>query len=131
MLQGKNHGKFIRCKRQHHENKVIIIIGATGTGKSRLSINLASHFPSEIINSEKIQVYKGIDIVGDKVPTSERGVGRATGVPEMHEYFLSEAKLHKTSKDSLLASSIGKIKKNTCALTRSQVWKILRLRDEI
>ncbi|KAI5675660.1 hypothetical protein M9H77_06610 [Catharanthus roseus] len=49
----------------------------------------------------------------------------------MHEYFLSETKLDKTSKDSLLTNSIGKIKENTYALTRTQVWKILRLRDEI
>ncbi|KAI5675659.1 hypothetical protein M9H77_06609 [Catharanthus roseus] len=224
------------------KNKVIIIIGATGTGKSRLSIELATRFPSEIINSDKIQVYKGLDIVSNKVPISERlgvphhllgqveqdvdyssvdfcrdaiaiietilksnrvpiivggsnsflealvedsvnnfkssyeccfiwmdvsfpvldsyvskrvdqmidaglvdevreifddkaeynrGVRRAIGVPEMHEYFLSEAKLDKISKDSLLASSTGKIKENTCALTRTQVWKILRLRGEI
>ncbi|KAI5668863.1 hypothetical protein M9H77_18716 [Catharanthus roseus] len=220
------------------KNKVIFIIGATGTGKSRLSIDLAIRFPSE----RPCDSFSGLDIVSNKVPISERlgvthhllgqveqdvdyssvdfcrdtiaitetilksnrvpiivggsnsflealvedsvnnfkscyerffiwmdvsfpvldsyvskrvdqmidaglvdevreifdkkadynrGVRRAIGVPEMHEYFLSEAKLDKTSKDSLLASSIGKIKENTCALTRSQVQKILRLRDEI
>ncbi|KAI5675656.1 hypothetical protein M9H77_06606 [Catharanthus roseus] len=227
------------------KNQVIIIIGATGTGKSRLSIDLETRFPSEVINSDKIQVYKGLDIVSNKVPISKRlgvphhllgvphhllgqveqdvdyssvdfcrdtiaiietilksnrvpiivggsnsflealvedsvnnfkssyeccfiwmdvsfpvldsyvskrvdqmidaglvdevreifdekaeynrGVRRAIGVPEMHEYFLSEAKLDKTSKDSLLASSIGKIKENTCALTRTQIgWDIHR-----
>ncbi|KAI5659097.1 hypothetical protein M9H77_27890 [Catharanthus roseus] len=45
---------------------------ATGTGKSRLFIDLATRFPSEIINLDKIQVYKGLDIVTNKVPISER-----------------------------------------------------------
>ncbi|KAI5675709.1 hypothetical protein M9H77_06659 [Catharanthus roseus] len=54
------------------KNKVIIIISATETGKSRLSIDLVTRFPFEIINSDKIQVYKGLDIVSNKVPISKR-----------------------------------------------------------
>ncbi|TYI55512.1 hypothetical protein E1A91_D11G147300v1, partial [Gossypium mustelinum] len=34
------------------KEKVVIIMGATGTGKSRLSIDLATRFPAEIINSD-------------------------------------------------------------------------------
>ncbi|KAL2329494.1 hypothetical protein Fmac_017075 [Flemingia macrophylla] len=47
-------------------------MGATGTGKTKLSINLGAEFSSEIINSDKIQVYKGLDIITNKVPESER-----------------------------------------------------------
>jgi len=54
------------------KNKVLFILGATGTGKTKLSINLGTHYPAEIINSDKIQVYKGLDIVTNKVPESER-----------------------------------------------------------
>nr|KYP59475.1 tRNA Delta(2)-isopentenylpyrophosphate transferase [Cajanus cajan] len=54
------------------KKKVIFIMGATGTGKTKLSINLATKFPSEIINSDKIQVYKGFDIITNKVSESER-----------------------------------------------------------
>jgi adenylate dimethylallyltransferase (cytokinin synthase) len=54
------------------EKKVLFILGATGTGKTKLSINLGTQFPSEIINSDKIQVYKGLDIVTNKVQESER-----------------------------------------------------------
>ncbi|KAJ8420185.1 hypothetical protein Cgig2_023002 [Carnegiea gigantea] len=58
-----------------HKDKVVIVIGATGTGKSRLSIDLATHFPAEIVNSDKIQVYRGLDIVTNKVTEDEcRGV---------------------------------------------------------
>lgn len=57
------------------KEKVVILMGATGTGKSRLSIDLATRFPAEIINSDKIQVYEGLDIVTNKVTEEEcRGV---------------------------------------------------------
>ncbi|XWS13560.1 hypothetical protein CRYUN_Cryun36dG0047500 [Craigia yunnanensis] len=50
-------------------------MGATGTGKSRLAIDLATRFPAEIVNSDKMQVYKGLDIVTNKVTEEEcRGV---------------------------------------------------------
>lgn len=55
--------------------KVVVVLGATGTGKSRLSIELATRFPSEIVNSDKMQVYKGLDIVTNKITDEEsRGV---------------------------------------------------------
>ncbi|XP_061341387.1 adenylate isopentenyltransferase 3, chloroplastic-like [Gastrolobium bilobum] len=57
------------------KEKVVLVMGATGTGKSRLSIDLATCFPSEIINSDKMQVYKGLDIVTNKITKEEqRGV---------------------------------------------------------
>ena len=50
-------------------------MGTTATGKSKLSIDLATHFQGEIINSDKIQVYRGLDILTNKVSEDEsRGV---------------------------------------------------------
>ncbi|KAG5629929.1 hypothetical protein H5410_001646 [Solanum commersonii] len=46
-----------------NNKKVVFIMGATGMGKSRLSVNLATHFRGEIINSDKMQVYKGLAII--------------------------------------------------------------------
>ncbi|CAK8541993.1 unnamed protein product [Lathyrus sativus] len=54
------------------KKNVLFIMGATGTGKTKLSINIGIQFPSEIINSDKIQVYKGLDIVTNKIPKSEQ-----------------------------------------------------------
>lgn len=54
------------------KEKVVIVMGATGTGKSRLSIELATHFPAEIVNSDKIQLYQGLDIVTNKVTDEEQ-----------------------------------------------------------
>ena len=52
-------------------DKVVVVLGATGTGKSRLAIDLATRFGAEVINSDKIQVYKGLDIVTNKVSNEE------------------------------------------------------------
>ncbi|KAL2324096.1 hypothetical protein Fmac_023154 [Flemingia macrophylla] len=58
---------------QRRKEKVVVIMGATGSGKSRLSIDLASLFPnSEIINSDKMQVYRGLDITTNKIPQAQR-----------------------------------------------------------
>ncbi|KAL4347323.1 hypothetical protein GQ457_17G005860 [Hibiscus cannabinus] len=69
--------------RHPNENKIklIVIMGATGTGKSRLSIDLSTtHFPhSQIINSDKMQLYNGLDITTNKIPLHER-----KGVPHFH-----------------------------------------------
>ncbi|KAF8006497.1 hypothetical protein BT93_K0710 [Corymbia citriodora subsp. variegata] len=54
------------------KEKVVVILGATGTGKSRLSIDIASRFPAEIVNSDKIQVHKGLDITTNKITEEER-----------------------------------------------------------
>ncbi|RWV91084.1 hypothetical protein GW17_00046659, partial [Ensete ventricosum] len=43
-------------------------MGATGTGKSKLSIELATVFDGEVVNSDKIQVYRGLDITTNKMP---------------------------------------------------------------
>ncbi|GAB2210287.1 hypothetical protein Droror1_Dr00015550 [Drosera rotundifolia] len=60
---------------RYQKEKLVFVMGATGTGKSKLSIDLATHFPAEIINSDKIQVYKGLDIVTNKVSEEEtRGI---------------------------------------------------------
>ncbi|XP_002311062.4 adenylate isopentenyltransferase 5, chloroplastic [Populus trichocarpa] len=57
------------------KQKALFVMGTTATGKSKLSIDLATHFQGEIINSDKIQVYKGLDILTNKVSEDEsRGV---------------------------------------------------------
>lgn len=49
------------------KKKVIFILGATATGKTRMSIDIATRIPAEIINSDKIQMYKGLDIITNKL----------------------------------------------------------------
>ncbi|XP_021753716.1 adenylate isopentenyltransferase-like [Chenopodium quinoa] len=54
------------------DQKLLVIMGPTGSGKSGLSIKLGTYFPSEIINSDKIQLYKGLDITTNKIPLIDR-----------------------------------------------------------
>ncbi|KAJ9152878.1 hypothetical protein P3X46_026388 [Hevea brasiliensis] len=70
MLELNNDG--IPFEAQIKKQKTLFILGASATGKTKLSIDLATHIPAEIINSDKIQVYKGLDIVTNKVAEAER-----------------------------------------------------------
>jgi tRNA dimethylallyltransferase len=55
--------------------RLIVICGATATGKSDLSISLAQKIDAEIINADSMQLYKGMDIGTAKISTEEqRGI---------------------------------------------------------
>ena len=43
-------------------NKLIVILGPTASGKTRLAVNLASKYSGEIISADSRQIYKGMDI---------------------------------------------------------------------
>lgn len=59
-------------KREEEKPKVVVILGPTGAGKSKLSIDLASQFPVEIINADSMQVYRGLDVLTNKVPLQDQ-----------------------------------------------------------
>jgi tRNA dimethylallyltransferase len=53
------------------------VVGATGTGKTALSLDLAEALaargrPAEIVNADAMQVYRGMDIGTAKLPEGER-----------------------------------------------------------
>ena len=56
--------------------KVVFVLGATATGKSKLAIALAERFNGEVINADKIQVHDGVPIITNKVTEEEK-----SGVP--------------------------------------------------
>lgn len=56
---------------------LVVIVGATGTGKSELSLDLAEQLiqrgqPTEIVNADAMQLYRGMDIGTAKLPPHER-----------------------------------------------------------
>ena len=53
---------------------IIVIIGPTGVGKTKLSISLAKMMNAEIINGDSVSIYKGLDI-GSAKPTIEEREG--------------------------------------------------------
>ncbi|MED6135240.1 tRNA dimethylallyltransferase 9 [Stylosanthes scabra] len=54
------------------KEKVIVISGPTGTGKSRLALELAKRLNGEIVSADSIQVYQGLDIGSAKPSQSDR-----------------------------------------------------------
>jgi tRNA dimethylallyltransferase len=57
--------------------QILAIVGATGTGKSDLSLDVAEALISqgkgvEIVNADAMQLYRGMDIGTAKLPVSER-----------------------------------------------------------
>ncbi len=51
---------------------VIAVVGPTGTGKSDLAIGLAQQLDGEVVNSDALQFYRGMDIGTAKLGPSER-----------------------------------------------------------
>lgn len=51
---------------------VIVICGATATGKSDLAVSLAEDINGEIINADSMQLYKGMDIGTAKLSMEQR-----------------------------------------------------------
>jgi tRNA dimethylallyltransferase len=57
--------------------RLFAVVGATGTGKSALSLDLARALAerghaAEIVNADAMQLYRGMDIGTAKIPVSER-----------------------------------------------------------
>ncbi len=48
------------------------LVGATGTGKTALSLRLAEAIDAEIVNADAMQLYRGMDIGTAKLPVADR-----------------------------------------------------------
>ncbi len=53
------------------KNKIIVIVGPTAVGKTKISIDIAKQFNGEIISGDSMQIYKGMDIGTDKITQGE------------------------------------------------------------
>jgi tRNA dimethylallyltransferase len=52
--------------------RLVVIVGPTGAGKTRLSLELAAHAGGEVISADSQQVYVGMDIGTGKVSAADR-----------------------------------------------------------
>ena len=59
-------------ERMGNSMKVIVIVGPTGVGKTKLSIALAKKYDGEVINADAMQVYKKLNIGTAKVSEEEK-----------------------------------------------------------
>ncbi|KAM4872316.1 tRNA dimethylallyltransferase isoform 2-T2 [Thomomys bottae] len=53
---------------------LVVILGATGTGKSTLALQLGQRFGGEIVSADSMQVYEGLDIITNKVSAQEQSI---------------------------------------------------------
>ena len=51
---------------------LIVICGATATGKSDLAVGVAKEIGGEIVNADSMQLYRGMDIGTAKLSLEER-----------------------------------------------------------
>lgn len=80
--------------------KVIVIVGPTAVGKTKISIEIAKHYGLEIISGDSVAVYKRLDI-GSAKPTVEEQDGikhHLIDVKEPYEDY-SVADFQKTARE--------------------------------
>ncbi|KAJ9671500.1 hypothetical protein PVL29_025280 [Vitis rotundifolia] len=58
--------------KKKNKEKVIVISGPTGAGKSRLALELAKLLNGEIISADSVQVYRGLDVGSAKPSLMDR-----------------------------------------------------------
>ncbi|XP_068924121.1 tRNA dimethylallyltransferase isoform X4 [Petaurus breviceps papuanus] len=51
---------------------LVVILGATGTGKSKLALQLGQRLGGEIVSADSMQVYEGLNIITNKVSPQEQ-----------------------------------------------------------
>ena len=54
------------------KTRIVIIVGATSTGKTQLALDIASEFHGEIINADLVQMYRGLDVATAKIAVADR-----------------------------------------------------------
>ena len=80
---------------------LIVIGGPTAVGKTQLSIDLAKRFGGEVINGDRLQFYRGLDIGTGKVTPEEM-----QGVPHHALDFLNVDQDYDASQFQALAQSL-------------------------
>lgn len=83
------------------EAPLIVIGGPTAVGKTQLSIDLAKRFGGEIINGDRLQFYRGLDIGTGKVTPEEM-----QGVPHHALDFLDVDQDYDASQFQALAQNL-------------------------
>ena len=51
---------------------IVALVGATASGKTGLSLDLAERLGGEVVNTDALQVYRGMDVGTAKLPVAER-----------------------------------------------------------
>lgn len=100
-------------------SRVIVICGATATGKSDIAIEIAREIDAEVINADSMQLYQGMDIGTAKLSVEERkgiphhlldvlDVSQDSTVAWYQEMARTAiAEIHSRGKDALIVGGTG------------------------
>ena len=59
-------------KIQCQHRPLVVVLGPTAVGKSRVAVQVAKHFGTEVLTADSRQVYRGMDLGTDKPSVDER-----------------------------------------------------------
>ena len=57
---------------------VVAVVGATAAGKTGLSLDLAEALGGEVVNTDAMQLYRGMDVGTAKLPPTSGAASRTT-----------------------------------------------------
>ncbi|XP_078236249.1 tRNA dimethylallyltransferase isoform X1 [Pogona vitticeps] len=110
---------------------LVVIVGATGTGKSRLALQLALRLGAEIVSADSMQVYKGLDIITNKASPQEQALCKHHMIsfvdPLVTNYTVLDFRNEATAliKDLLASRKIPIVVGGTNYYIESLLWKVL------
>lgn len=65
------------------DRPLVVVLGSTGSGKTKLSVEICKRFNGEVISTDSMQIYEGLDIATNKVTPEE-----SCGIPHHMISFL-------------------------------------------
>uniref|UniRef100_F6XBV9 tRNA dimethylallyltransferase n=1 Tax=Callithrix jacchus TaxID=9483 RepID=F6XBV9_CALJA len=110
---------------------LVVILGATGTGKSTLALQLGQRLGGEIVSADSMQVYEGLDIITNKVSAREQRICRHHMIsfvdPLVTNYTVVDFRNRATAliEDIFARDKIPIVVGGTNYYIESLLWKVL------
>ncbi|XP_054393513.1 tRNA dimethylallyltransferase isoform X5 [Pongo abelii] len=110
---------------------LVVILGATGTGKSTLALQLGQRLGGEIVSADSMQVYEGLDIITNKVSVQEQRICRHHMIsfvdPLVTNYTVVDFRNRATAliEDIFARDKIPIVVGGTNYYIESLLWKVL------
>ncbi|XP_040830220.1 tRNA dimethylallyltransferase isoform X4 [Ochotona curzoniae] len=110
---------------------LVVILGATGTGKSTLALQLGQRLGGEIVSADSMQVYDGLDIITNKVSAQEQKMCQHHMIsfvdPLVTNYTVVDFRNRATSliEDIFSRNKIPIVVGGTNYYIESLLWKVL------
>uniref|UniRef100_A0A8C6ITE5 tRNA dimethylallyltransferase n=1 Tax=Melopsittacus undulatus TaxID=13146 RepID=A0A8C6ITE5_MELUD len=108
---------------------LVVILGATGTGKSALALQLGLRLGGEIVSADSMQVYKGLDIITNKVSPQEQRLCRHHMIsfvdPLVSNYTVVDFRDKAHIEDIFARDKIPIVVGGTNYYIESLLWKVL------